>query len=323
MQQLSLAVDSGGTSVRAILYNEAFLPVRRILVGSMRSNTTSEEQIKQNLKQLEQALFMGERPVLSRFSGTAFEALSCLIYSRCTVNTTLLSDEGLLGLRAAEIFGNGMLAVSGTGSKIYAQVNGIRSSLGGYGAILSDEGSGYWIGRLGFDVAIKSCEGRGRKTLLEKMICEKLNVTDLRNGIRSIYSMENVSPAAFVASCAELVSDAAYRGDESALYIVRKAGHSMGEQACALARMEQIPNSVPLTVSGSVWKGHPEIISEFMRVVKEKMPERKVVLPKFEPIIGAIIDHYYEVHGKFDDSDRKKFALAYPDYIYHIKYAPY
>ncbi len=314
--QLNLAIDSGGTSVRGILYDQEFLPVGKTCVGSMRQNTTSKVQINQNIQTFHHELFKDAHPVLSRIFGIVAEAMKEFVLEHYTADNISFLGEDVLGLRAAAILGDGMLAVAGTGSKIYALVNGKATSLGGYGAMISDEGSGYWIGRAAFDAAIKSCEGRDAKTLLEELLCRKLGTDSLRKGIRSVYSMEGISPTAFIASCASLVSDAAFQEDEAALHIIKRAGHSLGEQACALARLENIPDSVPLTISGSVWKGHPGILREFIRTVKEKMPGREIVIPKFEPIVGAVIAHFYELHGSFTRLDQEKFASAYADYLY-------
>lgn len=313
---LNLAVDSGGTKVRAILYDENFLPVRSVCVGSMRPNTTSPEQAQRNLETLEQTLFQGQKPEIGRFSGVAFHKMSNYICENYTVHSTALTGEITLGLSCAGILGDGMLVISGTGSKVVAQYGGKLYAVGGYGAIVSDEGSGYWMGRAAFDAAIKSYEERGEKTLLQELICEKLGGTDLRGSIRSIYAQDNMSPAAFVASCAELVSIAAYRGDAAALGIAKAAGESLGAQACALARLDGIPDSLPITVSGSVWRGHPAIFGSFVKTVRKHMPERPIVIPKFEPIIGAIITHYYETHGIIDEN---LLETAYADHIYSIQ----
>ena len=51
-----LAVDSGGSKVLAILYDEDFRPVKTCRVGSMRGNTTSKELIRRNVDTLIESL---------------------------------------------------------------------------------------------------------------------------------------------------------------------------------------------------------------------------------------------------------------------------
>ena len=51
-----LAVDSGGTKVLAILYDQDFRPIRVCRVGSTRSNTTSADLVERNIRQLVDSL---------------------------------------------------------------------------------------------------------------------------------------------------------------------------------------------------------------------------------------------------------------------------
>ena len=51
-----LAVDSGGTKVLAILYDEDFIPKAISRVGSFRTDTTPADLIRRNMEQMQAEL---------------------------------------------------------------------------------------------------------------------------------------------------------------------------------------------------------------------------------------------------------------------------
>lgn len=312
----NIAVDSGGTKVLALLYDENFNLLKTVRVGSMRTNTTSNELIEKNLDELEQGLFGDSSPEIGCLSGALTKVLVDRLSKKYRINKILNLNELILGMNAAFIFGDGLMSLSGTGATTFARIGGKPYYLGGYGAAVSDEGSGYWKGRIAFDAAIKSFEGRGRKTLLEKLLCNKLGNNNLRDAVMSIYSQPGISPVAFVASCSPLVDEAAYMGDEAAIDIIGAVGESLGDQLNAIVRMNGISSNVPVTVSGSVWKGHPLMFTRFCEKIREVSENRPIVIPEFEPIIGAIIEHYKSENKEFDDQIKQRFRNVYSEYFF-------
>ena len=314
-----LAVDSGGTKVAAILYDENFNPIKTARSGSMRDNTTSRELIENSIESLINQLDLKQSTVIKKVTGIYDGYLLGYLRDFCTIESSESYGELGIGLYAAGIFGDGMLSLSGTGSTTFAKYDRQIYTLGGYGAAVSDEGSGYWMSRLAIDYAIKSYEGRGENTLLETLVCEHFGRANLRDAIFSIYAVPDKSPAACVASCAPLVEKAAYAGDRIALRIIEDTGRSLGEQMLAMMRMNNIPDTLPITISGSVWRGHPLMFKTFKETVSEKHSRINIIIPEFEPIVGAVIGHYYAEHGKFDDNDKAFFRKNYSDYIFTIK----
>ena len=314
-----LAVDSGGSKVLAILYDEDFRPVKACRVGSMRDNTTSASLIRRNVDTLIDTLGLdGMR--IDHLTGIVDGGLYERMKARGTV---ILSASGCgeleAGLSAAEIFGDALMALSGTGATLFYRYNGHADGLGGYGASVSDEGSGYWMARNAFGAAIKSNEGRGPKTLLEDLIAEQLGRPgDLRGAIFHIYDRREMSPVACVASCAPVVSMAAEAGDEIALQILRETGRVLADQLIAVVRKFNLPKDLPITISGSVWRSHRALFNEFTGILRDFGLEREVTVPAFEPIAGVIIRHYHSVHGQFGGAERERFRKLYKDYTFAL-----
>lgn len=317
-----LAVDSGGTKILAILYDKEFRPIKIIRVGSCRGNTTSGRMVKCHLEDFEKQLEAGKDFVIDYVSGIADSVFVDFLKSHYTVKKMDLIGEGEAGLYAAELFGDGLLALSGTGSQSFGSYQGVHYYAGGYGANISDIGSGYWIGRQAMEAAIADYEGYGERTLLTELIAGRYgeNHEMFRKAVFGIYASVEYSPASEVAACASLVSEAAGKGDFCARKILKEAGEKLGLQMRGLIEKNQLPGILPLTISGSVWRSERILFDTFAECIRKQCPERTLIVPPFEPIIGVLIRHYRKVKGNYTQEDRKKFEALYRQFCFNLNF---
>ena len=315
-----LALDSGGTKVVAVLYDEDFYPVATCRVGSFRANTTSAQLVRQNMEQLVHDLGLTAGTVIDRVSGIFYPEFIDFLKEKFMVLETHYIDEPIAGLCAAQIFGDGLLTLSGTGSHCAAFYNNHLYIGGAYGANVSDIGSGYWIGREAINAAIADFEGYGPNTVLTDLIAKHFGGSreSFRHAIFSIYENTKCSPSSMIASCTPLVSKAAHLDDDIAKSILKSGGGHLALQTTALIRKYTIPSDLPLTFSGSVWHSHPIFLNTFIEGIRTQCQSRTVRVPTFEPIIGVIIRHYYSINGNFTDKDCNYFKELYPQHIYEL-----
>lgn len=313
----NLALDSGGTKVHGILYDENFCPIRTCRVGSMRSNSTPPEKIMHNIQSLMEQLQL-KGLSLSRVSGGFVFEMQDTLNLECTVASTVLCGELNAALAAAGITGDGYCVVAGTGSNASCKYNGQVCNIGGYGSCISDEGSGYWIGREAFCAAIRCAEMRGPDTILVDLISDYFGgpKNHFRASAFHVYHNPTNSPIAQVASLTPLVTQAAARGDAVAYDILTRAGRLLAEQMVSLTKVHHTPKDLPVTISGSVWKGHSIIFEEFCRVLQENGMGQNIRLPIFEPIVGIILHHYYETRETLSPEELNRFKTMYNDFLY-------
>ena len=317
--KINIALDAGGTKVLALLYDDNFRMISTHRTGSLRSNTTPHDMVARNIESLISEMNIAGKTV-GCITGIPDGGLVGRIREVCNVENTATCGEMQLGLHAAELFGDGILALSGTGATMFASWEGRHFATGGYGAAVSDAGSGYWIGRAAFNAAIEDDEGRGPRTMLTDLLAEKLGGSRDNFGaaIFTIYGQNLVSPTAYVASCAPLVSRAAISGDAAAMRILERAGHLIGAQTVAMVRKHRLPRTLPVTISGSVWRSHPLLFDTFRNTLSEAGMEGNLHIPAFEPIVGAVIGHYYRLHGKFDADDHAFFAEQFTPHAFEV-----
>ena len=316
-----LAIDGGGTKTAAILYDEHLNRRGVCVTGSMRTNTTDAALIAKHTRELIETLGLTGLTVEACggvFDGRLYDA----IRSVCTVIRRGVSGELELGLSAAGIFGDGILALCGTGATVFARAGGKMFVAGGYGAAVADEGSGYYVGRAALIAAIRDSENRGEHTALTELLPVHFGYSgpeELRAAIFSIYGKPERSPAAHVAACAPVVVTAAAKGDAVAKDILTEAGRLLGEQTRYLIQANGLPDDLPLALSGSFWRGNPLLFNAFRNLVLSQCPTRTIVLPRLEPVLGVLARNIYETEKAFTDESVARLLAEFPEFAYDIE----
>jgi N-acetylglucosamine kinase-like BadF-type ATPase len=113
--------------------------------------------------------------------------------------------------------GPGVLLVVGTGSMAWGRdPEGREIRVGGWGGILGDEGSGYWLGLQGLRAVARASDGRGPFTTLTRTLLRKLRLADPQ----ALISWTASAGKREIAALAPLVLEAAVAGDEGGAEIL-------------------------------------------------------------------------------------------------------
>lgn len=183
---------------------------------------------------------------------------------------------GALGQRC------GVLILAGTGSLAYG-VNGAGESalVGGWGYLLGDEGSGYWIGMEGLRAAARTLDGRGPATTLAATLLAALGLRDRHDLIRWLYSA--TSRTRDIADLARLVLDRA-ASDSTAAAIIRRAADELAQAAEAVIRRLHM-ESPPIALAGGLLSDSNPLSEALCRALA--LPT--LPIPLHPPVIGAAL----------------------------------
>ncbi len=322
-----LALDSGGTKVAAILYDGNFNTLATARSGSLRGNSTDPELVEQHFQDLISQLGLKKGDRIERVCGAFGQQTAENLKKIFDIELFLVNGEMNIGLAAAGILGDGILALSGTGATVFCREKGKKYVAGGFGSAVADEGSGYWIGRQAMLAAIRGMENRGPATSLTRILpgyfkekaaltCDVSTSDGFRAAVFSIYADKCHSPVAQIASVVPLVVKAAEDGDGEARGILEEAGKLLAEQTLYLIRSNDIGPAVPIAISGSVWKKNKLYLNAFVNKMAESEPSRILFVPTVEPVVGAIVKHM-NLNGRYKEF-RDKLADKYPDFAYSI-----
>ncbi|TVP76488.1 MAG: hypothetical protein EA352_05580 [Gemmatimonadales bacterium] len=125
----------------------------------------------------------------------------------------------------------GILLVAGTGSVAMARLpSGRTLRVGGWGALLGDEGSGWLLGLRGLRMALRSMDGMAPPTVLARILPEAFGHPDPHELVDALWR----APKSSVAALAPRVVDAADAGDEVASSLVAEAVGALVEHVEAL-----------------------------------------------------------------------------------------
>lgn len=143
----------------------------------------------------------------------------------------------------------GILLIAGTGSVGVGRASGgpLRR-VGGWGTLLSDEGSGYRLGLEGIRAAIRSAEGRNPPSTLTRRLFTALGA----DSPRAVFEWSKRAAKSDVAALAPDVLEEAEGGDQAAGEVVERAVEGVVEHARALAAGLELGPATPVALVGGL-----------------------------------------------------------------------
>lgn len=201
----------------------------------------------------------------------------------------VICNDALIALVGGVGHDVGIVAIAGTGSIIFGRNHqGYTKRVGGWGYILGDEGSAYYIAVQGMRAALRAYDGRSEPTILQERIREHLGLSSLENLIQVIYQQGWTVKE--IAALAPIVDRAAASGDEVALTIIEDAVKELVQATQVVIDSIFSPTEVvEVVTTGSVWQGNSLIREKFEASLVKRSPGAKVIFPRYEPAYGAAL----------------------------------
>ena len=206
-------------------------------------------------------------------------------------------NDALVALEAGAPGQPGVVVISGTGSIAYGRdAGGQAARSGGWGYVLGDEGSGYWIGRAALRAVLREADRRGPPTILSGLLLKHFDVTRAQELIYRVYNT-NLRPAA-IGALATCVQSAFSQGDQVATGILRGAANELEASALAVARrLELIGQPFVFILAGGIFRAVPWLEQELERRLPVAAPASRVRRLDREPATGAVAIALQEARG--------------------------
>jgi N-acetylglucosamine kinase-like BadF-type ATPase len=209
-------------------------------------------------------------------------------------------NDALVALEAGIPGDPGVVIISGTGSIAYGRNAANEAArAGGWGYVLGDEGSGYWIGRAALRAVLRQADRRGPATALTPMLLEHFGVEQPQGLIHEVYHT-NLKPAA-IGALARSVQSAFAVGDEAAIGILRGAANELESSALSVARrLGMVGQPFTFILAGGIFRAVPWLQEELQRRLPVAAPRAGVRLLDVEPAAGAVALALEEARGGAD-----------------------
>jgi N-acetylglucosamine kinase-like BadF-type ATPase len=191
--------------------------------------------------------------------------------------------------------GPGVLVIAGTGSIAYgANEQGERARAGGWGAIASDQGSAFWIGREAVAAALRDFDlgnlvfdnqDSGKQQGIFAIVAQGWKVSTHDEVVR----IANSGALARFSELARLVAEAEDSGSLDAGTILMQAGQQLADLANAvIVRLWPVERAMRVAIAGGVLQGSVIVQKSFQYAIQAEHPRAVVSLAKVRPVLGAL-----------------------------------
>lgn len=206
----------------------------------------------------------------------------------CRGSRTLVVNDALVALEAGAPGQAGIVLIAGTGSIAYGRDDhGHAARAGGWGHVLGDEGSGFWLGRQALRAVLRAADQRGARTALAARVMAHFGVTREQELVQPVY--EGGMKPKVIAALASIVGDVADAGDAVAAKIIEIGAEELASSAVSVARrLDLARGAIPLLLAGGVFRAVPRMRTRVIERLGDLLPLARATLLDVEPASGAV-----------------------------------
>lgn len=182
----------------------------------------------------------------------------------------------------------GLAVISGTGSNVFGVgADGRSWRSGGWGHVLGDEGSGYWIGVRSLSAVLHDRDASGPATALSGAALAFYEVKDVQELIALVYGkpLDKSEIAAFGAQTAKL----AHAGDQIAREIYAAAARELAAQVAAVLERTGLQGEFPAGLIGSAFKAGAVFVDPLEWEMRQIAPQAQVAVVDVAPVAGSLM----------------------------------
>jgi N-acetylglucosamine kinase-like BadF-type ATPase len=300
-----LGIDAGGTKTLCLLADENGRIIAEGLGPGANFHTSGDVELEHALRQVIH-MAIGDRGIAPAavcvgIAGVDREneaqIVRTMIQPSVPGSRVVVVSDALIALEAGAGESPGIVVISGTGSIAYGRNAGLEAARsGGWGHIIGDEGSGYWIGRQALSAVVRAVDGRGPVTRLTGDVLAHFGIEDISGLPRIVYDLD--LPRMSVAALGPVVQHASGLGDPVATDILERAAVELTLAARSVAARLDMENDVFVFVlAGGVFRVVPSLVDAITRRLVAVAPRSRVQLLDGEPASGAVRLALAEAHG--------------------------
>jgi N-acetylmuramic acid 6-phosphate etherase len=205
-------------------------------------------------------------------------------------SSVFLVSDAVNALSGALGLDPGICVNSGTGAfGIGRDKENTLAFSSGWGPLLGDEGSGYWIGSQGLTAALRSFDQRADETILLNRLLDALEVENCQKATIKIYQKSSNSRILLSNLC-PVILECATGGDPVALGVIENAGKELALAALGVARQLDLVNEeIKIVPLGNCLLRSPVLKQSFLDNINICFEKPILTTPMFSPSIGSLL----------------------------------
>jgi glucosamine kinase len=182
----------------------------------------------------------------------------------------------------------GVGAISGTGSNVFGVGSDGRAwRAGGWGHVLGDEGSGYWLAVQSIKATLADRERSGPETALSSAAIDFFGVRSVEALAALVYAkpLAKGEIAAFAIETARV----AHAGDAVARGLYERAAIEIGRQVAAVIEQTSLVHEFPVGLIGSAFKAGALFVEPLTAAIHLVAPRARVAVVEMAPVGGCLL----------------------------------
>lgn len=274
-----IVVNSGGTKTEATAYDLAGGVLARhntgfgnLLTDKKVALNNLKEAIDQLVNQLQegacQRIIMG----IAGIDSGGFKEDILGEFQQWQGKLSLMNDAWL-SYYALLKESDGCLVIAGTGSVCIGKIGEKKYRVGGWGHLLGDEGSAYWLASEALKQLLHQEDLDEEFSLLSLLLLSELKQTSVAGIVKYVYQHTKNE----IAALALVVAKAADLGDSQAILLLKKAGQELAKQVAMLLKQMAILEPVTIGVSGSVLTRNKLVYQQFVSELQKRGQSIRVI----------------------------------------------
>lgn len=292
---LVIGIDAGGTKTEAVLADGTGSVLARARRGGANLAAHGELAVEKTLHEVidetlgeahlrPDVICLGIAGVDRPEDNAIIQGIMRRIGARARV---LVTNDALIALVAGAGLGPGVVVIAGTGSIAYGRNAANEAArAGGWGYILADEGSGYWIGRQALRAVVRAADGRDRATALTPLVLDFFGVARPEQLVREVY--RHYLKPSDIARCAALVERARAAGDPVAADIASMAADELTAAVRSVIRQLSLTGVFPVVMAGGAFHAVPWLQEALRARLADVVSAGDVNLLTTDPALGAV-----------------------------------
>lgn len=289
-----IGIDSGGTKCELlivsdgnkILFNKSYKGIHYSVTGADLYSCGVSELIRDSLKASKLNLIdcigicIGTAGAREEKDRNKLKKL----FEKCIgIKNILITTDAMTALYGAFEGDEGIILISGTGSVLYGYSKNKITRIGGWGRIIGDEGSGYWIGKRALNLIAKEYDEQKKE---QSKLALKLNKTF---GINKQNINEKVFHGNFeIQKITPAVIECAKNKCKMSKTIVNEAVDGLTDHIKTFLKVSGTKKPIKIAFVGSVIE-NKNILSEKLKKEIRKLKIVNVVRKKHSSAFGAVL----------------------------------
>lgn len=225
--------------------------------------------------------------------------------------TTVMNDSRA-GLRAGTDRGWGVIVICGSGVNCLGVApDGRVAALPALGPISGDWGGGRDLGMAALGAAVRARDGRGPRTLLERLVPEHFALSRPVAVTEALY--EGRLDEARLRELAPVVFAAAAEGDTVARQILERLADELAVMATAIIRRLHLTRTdVEVVLAGGIFRSDDgPFLARLAANVKRVAPRAQLIPMRIAPVLGAALLGLDRLEPKADRSALRRLRKAF------------